>query len=106
MGEKLQTVLVRGILNTRMRDFYDIYVLLLRYEHDIDKNVFKQAFETTCKKRNSIELFEQGTAIINNISGDEKLISLWKGYQKKYLYASEITFEAAVESMKRLYALL
>lgn len=28
LAEKLQTVLARGTLNTRMRDFYDLYELL------------------------------------------------------------------------------
>ena len=32
LAEKLQTVLARGILNTRMRDFYDIRMLLDTYE--------------------------------------------------------------------------
>lgn len=73
LGEKLQTVLVRGLLNTRMRDFYDIYTLLLRYESDIDTDVFKQAFEATCKKRKSNELFSQGSVIIEKISKDENL---------------------------------
>ena len=31
LAEKLQTVLARGILNTRMRDFYDIRMLLDTY---------------------------------------------------------------------------
>ena len=106
LGEKLQTVLARGVLNTRMRDFYDIYTLLLRYESVIDKNVFKQAFEATCKKRNSSGLLEKGIAIIDSISNDEELVSLWKGYQRKYSYASEIEYKAVIESVRRLYALL
>lgn len=36
LAEKLQTVLARGLLNTRMRDFYDIKTLLSIYEQDID----------------------------------------------------------------------
>lgn len=106
LGEKLQTVMARGILNTRMRDFYDVYTLLLRYESDIDWTVFKQAFEATCKKRNSSELVEQGITIIDSISNDKKLIDLWRGYQKKYTYASEITYDAVIESVRRLYAQL
>ena len=35
-AEKLQTVLARGVLNTRMRDYYDISILLSVYEKDID----------------------------------------------------------------------
>lgn len=34
LAEKLQTVLARGILNTRMRDFYDIRMLLDTYEDE------------------------------------------------------------------------
>ena len=106
LGEKLQTVLVRGVLNTRMRDFYDIYTLLLRYESAIDTDVFKQAFEATCKKRSSDDLFVRGTVIIEKISEDDNLASLWKGYQKKYPYASEIAYEAVIDSVRRLFALL
>lgn len=106
LGEKLQTVLVRGVLNTRMRDFYDIYTLLLRYESAIDTDVFKQAFEATCKKRSSDDLFVQGPVIIEKISEDDNLASLWKGYQKKYSYASEIAYEAVIDSVRRLFALL
>lgn len=106
LGEKLQTVLARGILNTRMRDFYDIYALLLRYGKDIDKDIFKQAFEATCKKRNSTELAGQGVIIIDRIAGDENLISLWERYQKKYSYASEISYESVIESVREINALL
>ena len=45
LAEKLQTVLARGLLNTRMRDFYDIKTLLSIYEQDIDADVLKKAFE-------------------------------------------------------------
>lgn len=83
LGEKLQTVLVRGVLNTRMRVFYDIYTLLLRYESAIDTDVFKQAFEATCKKRSSDDLFVRGTVIIEKISEDDNLASLWKGVSEK-----------------------
>ncbi len=39
LAEKLQTVLARGILNTRMRDFYDIRTLLGIYEQKIDSQL-------------------------------------------------------------------
>ena len=45
LAEKLQTVLARGILNTRMRDFYDIRMLLDTYEDKVNKVVLKDAFK-------------------------------------------------------------
>ena len=84
LAEKLQTVLARGLLNTRMRDFYDIKTLLSIYEQDIDADVLKKAFETTCKKRNTENLKEEAPQIMAAVSDDAQLHTLWKSYQKKY----------------------
>ena len=82
LAEKLQTVLARGVLNTRMRDFYDIRTLLSIYEEEIDENVLKAAFEATCKKRETENLKAEGTQIITAIEEDVQLHNLWKSYEK------------------------
>ena len=51
LSEKLQTVLARGQLNTRMRDFYDLYELSRIYQDKIDTVTLKSAFKATCAKR-------------------------------------------------------
>lgn len=51
LAEKMQTALARGLLNTRMRDFYDIRILLSLYDKDINAKVLSDAFAATCKKR-------------------------------------------------------
>lgn len=94
LAEKLQTVLARGILNTRMRDFYDIRMLLDTYEDKVNKAVLKDAFAATCKKRETDHLQEQAEEIIKIIEADEQLQVLWRAYQKKYSYAAEIDYEA------------
>ena len=92
LAEKLQTVLARGILNTRMRDFYDIRMLLDTYEDKVNKAVLKDAFAATCKKRGTDHLQEQAEEIIKIIEADEQLQVLWRAYQKKYSYAAEIDY--------------
>ena len=86
LAEKLQTVLARGILNTRMRDFYDIRMLLDTYEDKVNKAVLKDAFAATCKKRGTDHLQEQAEEIIKIIEADEQLQVLWRAYRKKYSY--------------------
>lgn len=95
LAEKLQTVLARGILNTRMRDFYDIRMLLDTYEDKVNKAVLKDAFAATCKKRGTDPLQEQAEEIIKIIEADEQLQVLWRAYQKKYSYAAEIDYTYA-----------
>lgn len=103
LAEKLQTVLARGLLNIRMRDFYDIKILLSIYERDIDEAVLRNAFDATCKKRNTESLKTEGPQIMNAIETDGQLHTLWKSYQKKYPYASDIDFEDVIDSTKSLW---
>ena len=102
LAEKLQTVLARGILNTRMRDFYDIRMLLDTYEDKVNKAVLKDAFAATCKKRGTDHLQEQAEEIIKIIEADEQLQVLWRAYQKKYSYATEIDYASVISGVRKL----
>ena len=102
LAEKLQTVLARGILNTRMRDFYDIRMLVDTYEDKVNKAVLKDAFAATCKKRETDHLQEQAEEIIKIIEADEQLQVLWRAYQKKYSYAAEIDYASVINGVRKL----
>lgn len=102
LAEKLQTVLARGILNTRMRDFYDIRMLLDTYEDKVNKAVLKDAFAATCKKRGTDHLQEQAEEIIKIIEADEQLQVLWRAYQKKYSYAADIDYASVISGVRKL----
>ena len=102
LAEKLQTVLARGILNTRMRDFYDIRMLLDTYEDKINKAVLKDAFAATCKKRGTDNLQEQSEEIVKIIESDDQFQVLWRAYQKKYSYAAEIDYASVISGVRKL----
>lgn len=102
LAEKLQTVLARGILNTRMRDFYDIRMLLDTYEDKVNKAVLKDAFAATCKKRGTDHLQEQAEEVIKIIEANEQLQVLWRAYQKKYSYAAEIDYASVISGVRKL----
>lgn len=106
LSEKLQTILSRGILNTRLRDYYDILVLLLKYENNINYECFKNAFKETCLKRNTQFTKEQAKHIVDEIEKDEQLIKLWNNYQIKYVYANNIKFNDCIDSIKRLISFI
>lgn len=102
LAEKLQTVLARGILNTRMRDFYDIRMLLDTQEDKIDQAVLKDAFAATCKKRGTSHLQEQAGEIIKSVEEDEQLRALWLSYQKKYSYAADMDYTGVIGGVREL----
>ena len=102
LAEKLQTVLARGILNTRMRDFYDIRMLVDTYEDKVNKAVLKDAFAATCKKRGTDHLQEQAEEIVKIIEADEQIQVLWRAYQKKYSYAADIDYASVIRGVRKL----
>lgn len=103
LAEKLQTILSRSILNTRMRDFYDVTILYNHYKDSIDYNNLVRAFDKTCEKRNTKNLLLEYNVILANIATDATMHKLWKSYCKKYNYAKSIQF---TDNIKILYKII
>lgn len=106
LAEKIQTIPSRGILNTRMRDFYDIRALFLLHGNELDANTLRDAFNATCRKRETVSLSNNTVNIISSMGSDEHLKSLWKAYQMKYPYASDISYEAVIDSLNMLCSII
>ena len=96
LSEKIQTILSRGVLNTRMRDFYDVNIIYSIYKNTIDFKKLALAFEKTCLIRNTKSLFLKYEDILNDIATDNNLQQLWSNYQKKYAYARKIEYNQTI----------
>ena len=102
IAEKFQTVIDRGILNSRMKDYYDLYYLITYKE--FSKENLKDAIKKTFKKRNTdIKSIDK---IIDEIEKSEFVKELWTNYSEKYKYANNIEFENVVSSIKKIKGLL
>lgn len=106
LAEKVQTILARERANTRMRDFYDIYVLQEKYNSKIKTDIFQKSYEATCRKRGTLYLFGNETEILDIISSDDKINNQWISYQKKFAYASNISFKEIIICIKQLISFL
>lgn len=106
LAEKIQTILVRGALNTRMRDFYDVKILTDIYEHSINHIILKRAFEATSKERKTETLIENSSFTIETIKEDKTMNSLWRKYQNKYQYASGISLEETLNSVMKIISII
>lgn len=73
LAEKIQTILARGVLNTRMRDFYDVTTLFSRYKDSINYNDLSLAFVKTCRKRETLSLLKDSKGILSSIKEDKTL---------------------------------
>lgn len=100
LAEKLETVISRSITNTRMRDFYDIHILLK--SQDINADILALALERTAKKRGNFSLLENAESVLKIVKSDEDMKRLWNIYQKKFKYAGEYTWDEVIHSVREL----
>jgi predicted nucleotidyltransferase component of viral defense system len=103
MAEKLETVISRNTTNTRMRDFYDIHILLKLYGNTLNTNVLEEALQATAKKRGTDYHLKDAQEIFDEVQNDSNMQKLWKSYQKKFSYAADISWEMVMESARELY---
>jgi predicted nucleotidyltransferase component of viral defense system len=92
LAEKLETILSRGVANTRPRDFYDIYILVKLHGEELKREVLKKALFATATKRETLDFIENYQEILKEIFQDDRMISFWEGYRKEFNYAENIQF--------------
>ena len=102
LAEKLETIMVRAEANTRMRDFYDIHVLLEQDVVTIDRDTMKSAFYATCKRRKSTERIVTIDDVINKIADDEVMKQQWKNYRKNNYYVGTLEWDDVIGSTRTL----
>lgn len=103
LAEKLESVISRATENTRMRDFYDIYILTKLQSQNIDLELFKQALKATAENRGSAKQLERSNEILNMIGENLTLEKLWKNYVAKNSYAKGIQWKTVIESVSKMF---
>ena len=106
LAEKFQTIITRGVLNTRLKEFYDIYVLINFKGNDIDNKTLVSAISNTFKKRETLFNITEFNIIINNLEFDLDLKNKWRRYQNKNSYAKNISFEDTIGAIKVIIKIL
>lgn len=106
LAEKLESILSKAELTTRMRDYYDIYILYAIYKNQIDTQVLTKALNSTATHRGTNEIFELKDELMELITESTILKEHWVRYQNKYVYAQNIEYVSVVTTMKELLELL
>ena len=100
LAEKIETILRRGVFNTRPRDFYDAYILATTQK--FDRAVFSEALAATAAHRGTTEQITDVPEILHNIETSPALRNMWEKYRKQFAYAERIEYEQIMVVLKTL----
>jgi len=100
LAEKLETLFARGTANSRMRDFYDLFVLgdMKTY----DPAVLKKAFANTVEKRSSAVVVQSMELILEEVENSPEMMAIWSRYQRKFEYAVDIAWSEVMQEVRGL----
>ncbi len=102
LAEKVETILRRSVLNTRPRDFYDVYIIMKTQRRGINKNIFSTALNATAQKRMSLAALKDQDKILQSIQADTTMRQRWERYCKENYYANGIEFDDVIGIIKEL----
>ena len=102
LAEKIETILSRGELSTRPRDRYDVFVLTRLNSELINYDLLSQAINRTAEKRGTIERIVDWKKTLDKLAKSKYQENLWFNYQKRFLYAREISYASTNDCLYEL----
>ncbi len=106
LAEKLETVITRGVSNTRMRDFYDLYVLLSLFSDRVSHALLSEAVKMTSQRRGTSEELKKASIVFDQIENDKDIVQLWTRYQNSFNYAKDIEWVIIIPAIRQLWEAL
>ncbi len=98
LAEKIETILSKLEISSRMKDYYDIY-LIYKFKFDkINKEKFRDAVEKTFRKRG---FYADLITNFNIIKGSNVLKDKWISYSRKNSYARDVEFEETLKCLEQ-----
>ena len=100
LAEKIETIVSRGTQNTRMRDFYDVYMLEKAGHYDIA--TLGKALRATALHRKSTRQMDRCETIVSELRNSKLMHVRWRDYRHDNRYATDIDFSDACDATLRL----
>lgn len=105
LAEKLETIITRTTTNTRMRDFYDIYVLVQLHGSTLNPQVLHDALPATARKRGTENHLAGAGEVFDEVENSPVMQKLWEAYRKKFSYASDVEWPMVMQAVRGLFQL-
>lgn len=104
LAEKLETIITRATTNTRMRDFYDIYILEQLHGNTLNAQFLHDALLATARKRETEAHLAEAKEVFAEVEDSTVMQQLWTAYRKKFSYAANLEWRIVINAVRKLYS--
>ena len=106
IAEKFESIIKRGVLGTRIRDYYDIHMLLNTQTKNIDKETLKNAIISTAEQRETMDYIKEWKEVAEILENDSTMKKQWERYQRNNFYAEGIEYKDLINSLNKIGKIL
>lgn len=106
IAEKIETIYSRGFLNSRSKDYFDLYLVWKLQSNKIDKNILREAINNTFRYRNTEYDIVKIKTLISQLNNNPIFINRWTAYRKKNNFVGNLELEEVFSSILELLLLL
>lgn len=105
LAEKLQTIYSRNFLNSRSKDFYDVYILSKLKKNDIDFRQLNVACQRTFSFRETELDYNEIVQLMESFETDP-IQQQWQNYSNKYSYTKGLSFSEILDEIVNLVSII
>ena len=103
LAEKIETIFSKLETSSRMKDYYDIYLIYNNEFKTLNNDDFRKAVEKTFTKRNFDGDLEKCLDIVKN---SERLHMYWNSYARKNKFVGDVSFEDTIKCLESFVEIL
>lgn len=102
LAEKLQTIFAKAEINSRCKDYYDVYVLWAKEQTKINPATLRLAFQNTCAHRQTFFTQKSMQAMLDRVSSNADFLKRWNAYTQKRTFAKDLSLEDCLQTIRNL----
>lgn len=106
IAEKFETFITDNVVNTRSKDFYDLYMILNNYYDEINKNELNRAIKNTFARRDTEFDITKIKSNFEAIKESDRLKHNFENFKLKKDYVKNITYEDIMNKINVIIELL
>lgn len=102
IAEKLQTVVEKGLANSRSKDFYDLYIIFKTHRYELDiENLNKSVYNTFDYRKTKWD-YDEVINLLSLITASKIMETRWIRFSNSHPFANNLIYTDIIDEISEL----